>query len=168
MPFKIKEVYLAHLLSQLESMKLRSAMLFCSTCKGCRLLGYVLAELGVDCTALHSHQSQGRRLAALDKWVALLSAVVHLRDFLPWPAGSSWLLAGHSQPDSTRWSFCMPFFMPVWTAPTCTSSSSILTHSFHPALWQECIAGLHYAAQGWPGLFWQARSPQTRSGLGAW
>ena len=60
-------MYLAHLLGQLEDLKVKSAMVFCSTCKGCRLLGYVLAELGVDCTALHSHQTQGRRLSALDK-----------------------------------------------------------------------------------------------------
>ena len=66
-PSKIKEVYLAHLLTQLQELKIRSAIIFCSTCKGCRLLGYVLSELDIDCTALHSHQSQGRRLAALDK-----------------------------------------------------------------------------------------------------
>lgn len=68
MPAKIKEVYLAHLLGQLEDLKVRSAMVFCSTCKGCRLLSYVLEELGIGCSALHSHQSQGRRLAALDKY----------------------------------------------------------------------------------------------------
>ena len=67
LPAKVKEVYLVYLLEQLESLKVRSTMLFCSTCKGCRLLGYILSELGIDCAALHSHQTQGRRLAALDK-----------------------------------------------------------------------------------------------------
>ena len=64
----MKEVYLTQLLSQLEELKVRSAMVFCATCRGCHLLGLVLEELGIPCAALHSHQSQGRRLAALDKY----------------------------------------------------------------------------------------------------
>ena len=56
------------LLSQLEGHKVRSAMVFCATCRGCHLLSLVLEELDIPCAALHSHQTQGRRLAALDKW----------------------------------------------------------------------------------------------------
>ncbi|KAK9801345.1 hypothetical protein WJX73_007408 [Symbiochloris irregularis] len=68
-PSKVKEVYLAYVLTtHLAATKARSAMIFCSTCKGCRNLAYVLDELGTECAALHSHQSQGRRLAALDKF----------------------------------------------------------------------------------------------------
>ncbi len=32
----------------------RSAIIFCSTCKGCALLSLVLEELGLACAALHS------------------------------------------------------------------------------------------------------------------
>ena len=47
--------------------QVRSAMVFCSTCRGCHLLGLILEELDIACAALHSQQTQGRRLAALDK-----------------------------------------------------------------------------------------------------
>ena len=67
-PVQVKEVYLVQLLSQLEGHRVRSAMVFCATCRGCHLLSLVLEELAVPCAALHSHQTQGRRLAALDKW----------------------------------------------------------------------------------------------------
>ena len=63
----MKEVYLVQLLSQLEEHKVRSAMVFCATCRGCHLLSLVLEELDLSCAALHTHQTQGRRLAALDK-----------------------------------------------------------------------------------------------------
>ncbi|KAK9813201.1 hypothetical protein WJX72_010498 [[Myrmecia] bisecta] len=48
----------------------RSAIIFCSTCKGCALLSLILEELGVAVAALHSHMSQGRRLAALQRFKA--------------------------------------------------------------------------------------------------
>ena len=67
-PAKVKEVYLAHLLESLEERSIRSAMLFVGTCRSCRLLALVLQELGIACAALHSHQSQGRRLAALNRF----------------------------------------------------------------------------------------------------
>ena len=92
----MKEVYLTQLLTTLEAYKVgrapccaacssplpqaahcsvsawpavqvRSAMVFCATCRGCHLLGLILEELGIACAALHSQQTQGRRLAALDK-----------------------------------------------------------------------------------------------------
>ena len=36
--------------------------------QGCHLLSLLLEELELPCAALHSHQSQRRRLAALDKF----------------------------------------------------------------------------------------------------
>lgn len=66
-PAKVKEVYLFHLLSRLEDLGIRSAIVFLGTCKSCHLLDLLLEELGISCVALHSHKTQGRRLAALDK-----------------------------------------------------------------------------------------------------
>ncbi|KAL6750049.1 P-loop containing nucleoside triphosphate hydrolase protein [Haematococcus lacustris] len=65
MPHKVKEVYLAHLLGLLPTLKVRSALVFCSTCKGCALLALMLQELGLQCAALHSGRPQKQRLAAL-------------------------------------------------------------------------------------------------------
>ncbi len=66
-PAKVKEVYLYHLLSSLEEADVRSAIVFVSTCSGCRLLDVLLQELDISCVALHSHKSQGARLAAMDR-----------------------------------------------------------------------------------------------------
>ena len=66
-PAKVKEVYLFHLLSSLEDVSVRSAIVFMGTCKACHLLDLLLEELGISCAALHSHKTQGRRLAALDR-----------------------------------------------------------------------------------------------------
>ena len=65
---QVKEVYLAHLLAKLPELKVRSAIIFCSTCKGCHLLSLVLERLGVAAAALHSHKPQRQRLAALDRF----------------------------------------------------------------------------------------------------
>ena len=51
----------------LVCLQVRSVMVFCATCRGCHLLSLILEELGIACAALHSQQTQGRRLAALDK-----------------------------------------------------------------------------------------------------
>jgi hypothetical protein len=48
--------------------QVRSAIIFTSTCKACHLLSYLLEELGVACTALHSGKDQRRRLAALHRF----------------------------------------------------------------------------------------------------
>ena len=69
-PSKVKDVYLAHLLGDLEALAVRSAIVFCSTCAGAHLLAAVLAELALPCVALHSHKSQKRRLAALHTFKA--------------------------------------------------------------------------------------------------
>lgn len=65
-PAKVKEVYLAHLLSMLKEVKVRSAIIFASTCKGCHLLSLVLGELGLPCASLHSGESLGDMEAAAD------------------------------------------------------------------------------------------------------
>ena len=67
-PAKVKEVYLAHLMGGLEDSKIRSAMIFVSSCNVCRRLAILLDELGFTCAALHSQQSQKRRLAALARF----------------------------------------------------------------------------------------------------
>ena len=51
-------MYLAHLLGKLDELHVRSAIIFCSTCKGCHLLSLVLERLGVAAAALHSHKPQ--------------------------------------------------------------------------------------------------------------
>lgn len=68
LPAKVKEVYLVYFLQQLEELGLRSVMVFASTCKGCHLLSLLLDELDLPCAALHSHQPQRRRLAALERF----------------------------------------------------------------------------------------------------
>uniref|UniRef100_A0A7S3QYI1 RNA helicase n=1 Tax=Dunaliella tertiolecta TaxID=3047 RepID=A0A7S3QYI1_DUNTE len=67
-PEKVKEVYLAHILGQLASYKVRSTIIFCSTCKGCHLLHQILEELGFACAALHSGKPQRQRQAALSSF----------------------------------------------------------------------------------------------------
>lgn len=66
-PARVKEVYLFYMLSSLEELKLRSAIVFVGTCKACQHLDLLLEELGIASVALHSHKTQGRRLAALDR-----------------------------------------------------------------------------------------------------
>jgi len=67
-PAKVKEVYLAHLLGNLEARGVRSAMVFAGTCRGCALLAAMLRELEVPVAALHSHISQRERMTALDRF----------------------------------------------------------------------------------------------------
>ncbi|KAF5834091.1 P-loop containing nucleoside triphosphate hydrolase protein [Dunaliella salina] len=67
-PEKVKEVYLAHVLGQLANYKVRSTIIFCSTCKGCHLLHQILEELGFACAALHSGKPQRQRQAALSSF----------------------------------------------------------------------------------------------------
>ncbi|GIL57572.1 hypothetical protein Vafri_12776 [Volvox africanus] len=66
LPAKVKEVYLHHLLTVvLPARKVRSAIIFSGTCRGCHLLSLLLEELGLPAAALHSGKSQKARLAAL-------------------------------------------------------------------------------------------------------
>ncbi|EFN58860.1 hypothetical protein CHLNCDRAFT_48551 [Chlorella variabilis] len=68
LPAKVKEVYLVHLLGQLEELQCRSAIIFAGTCKGCHLLSLLLEELGIAAAALHSHKPQRARLEALHRF----------------------------------------------------------------------------------------------------
>ncbi|CDY52844.1 BnaA09g56360D [Brassica napus] len=63
-----KELYLVHILSQMEDKEIRSAMIFVSTCRTCQRLSLMLEELEVENAALHSLNSQSLRLSALSKF----------------------------------------------------------------------------------------------------
>lgn len=67
-PAKVKEVYLFFLLQNLEEYKVRSAIIFSSTCRNCAVLAALLTELSIPCTALHSGLHQRRRMASLDRF----------------------------------------------------------------------------------------------------
>jgi hypothetical protein len=71
----VRELYLVHMLESLEERSIRSAIVFCATCRGCHMLSLLLAELRVPSVALHSHLTQGRRLAALHRCAPLLGFV---------------------------------------------------------------------------------------------
>ncbi|MQM21583.1 hypothetical protein Taro_054628, partial [Colocasia esculenta] len=67
-PEHVKDVYLVHILSKMEDMVIRSAMIFVSTCRSCHILDLLFEELGQSAVALHSHKSQSLRLAALNRF----------------------------------------------------------------------------------------------------
>ncbi|CAA7394295.1 unnamed protein product [Spirodela intermedia] len=68
LPEHVKDVYLLHILSKMEDLSIRSAMIFVSTCRTCHLLDILLEELGQSAVSLHSHKSQSLRLAALNRF----------------------------------------------------------------------------------------------------
>nr|GEW27543.1 DEAD-box ATP-dependent RNA helicase 36 [Tanacetum cinerariifolium] len=67
-PKAVKDVYLLHVLSRMEDMGIRSAIIFVSRCVTCNRLGYLLEELEQQVAALHSYKSQSSRLSALHKF----------------------------------------------------------------------------------------------------
>lgn len=67
-PKNVKDVYLLHVLSKMEDMDVRSAIIFVSRCRTCHLLSLLLEELGQEVAALHSFNSQCLRLAALNQF----------------------------------------------------------------------------------------------------
>ncbi|OIT39172.1 PREDICTED: DEAD-box ATP-dependent RNA helicase 36 [Nicotiana attenuata] len=67
-PKNVKDVYLQYILSKLEDLGVRSAIIFVSTCRSCQLLGLLLEELEMEAAALHSYKSQSLRLSALHKF----------------------------------------------------------------------------------------------------
>ncbi|CAI9787840.1 unnamed protein product [Fraxinus pennsylvanica] len=67
-PRNVKDVYLLHVLTKMEEMEIRSAIIFVSTCRSCELLSLLLEELEVEVAALHSFKSQSLRLSALHKF----------------------------------------------------------------------------------------------------
>ncbi|XP_022986070.1 DEAD-box ATP-dependent RNA helicase 36-like isoform X2 [Cucurbita maxima] len=60
-----KNHFLRHILSKMEHMGIRSAIIFVQTCKSCHQLGLLLETLNQEVAALHSFKSQSQRLAAL-------------------------------------------------------------------------------------------------------
>ncbi|CAL1409383.1 unnamed protein product [Linum trigynum] len=69
-PKNVKEVYLSYILTRMEDMGIRSAMIFVSTCRSCQLLSSLLEELGQKAAAMHSFNSQALRLKALHEFKA--------------------------------------------------------------------------------------------------
>ncbi|KAL1820920.1 hypothetical protein ACET3Z_015789 [Daucus carota] len=67
-PKNVKDVYLMHIMSKMEDMKIRSAIVFVSTCRTCHLLSLILEELDLEVAALHSFKSQSLRLSALHRF----------------------------------------------------------------------------------------------------
>ncbi|KAI3893918.1 hypothetical protein MKX03_020101 [Papaver bracteatum] len=67
-PKNVKDVYLLHILSKMEDMGVRSAIIFVSTCRSCHLLSLILEELEQPAVGLHSHKSQALRLSALHRF----------------------------------------------------------------------------------------------------
>ncbi|GFZ05805.1 RNA helicase 36 [Actinidia rufa] len=67
-PKNVKDVYLLHILSKMEDMGIRSAIIFVSTCRSCHLLSLLLEELDLEAAALHSFKSQSLRLSALHRF----------------------------------------------------------------------------------------------------
>ncbi|KAK9182033.1 hypothetical protein WN944_025174 [Citrus x changshan-huyou] len=67
-PKNVKDVYLMHVLSKMEDMGIRSAIIFVSTCRSCHLLSLLLEELDQEAVALHSFKSQSQRLSALHRF----------------------------------------------------------------------------------------------------
>ncbi|KAI3921404.1 hypothetical protein MKW98_013338 [Papaver atlanticum] len=67
-PKNVKDVYLLHILSKMEDMGVRSAIIFVSTCRSCHLLSLILEELEQPAVGLHSHKSQTLRLSALHRF----------------------------------------------------------------------------------------------------
>ncbi|PIA55011.1 hypothetical protein AQUCO_00800026v1 [Aquilegia coerulea] len=67
-PEKVKYVYLLHILSKMEDMGIRSAIVFVSKVRSCHCLSLLLEELDLSAAALHSHKSQALRLSALHRF----------------------------------------------------------------------------------------------------
>ncbi|TXG71327.1 hypothetical protein EZV62_006262 [Acer yangbiense] len=68
MPKKVKDVYLVYMLSKMEDMGIRSAIIFVSTCRNCHRLSLLLEELDQKAAALHSFKSQSLRLSSLHRF----------------------------------------------------------------------------------------------------
>lgn len=67
-PAKVKEVYLSHLLRNLENIGVKSCIVFAGTRKSCQNLGLLLSELTIPVVALHSGLAQKDRMASLDRF----------------------------------------------------------------------------------------------------
>ncbi|XP_078437125.1 RNA helicase 36 [Wolffia australiana] len=79
-PEHVKDVYLFYVLSKMEEMSIRSAIIFVSTCRTCHLLDLILEGLGQSAVSLHSYISQAHRLAALNRFKSLQVPVLLATD----------------------------------------------------------------------------------------
>lgn len=79
-PAKVKAVYLAYLLGQLDELKIRSAMIFTATCRGCHMLNLLLHQLKIPAVALHADLPQKRRLSALERFKSGIVSVLVATD----------------------------------------------------------------------------------------
>ncbi|CAO3649277.1 unnamed protein product [Cunninghamella blakesleeana] len=68
-PSHIKQVYLTYFLKS-DDFKDKSVIIFCGRCATAEAITVMLKELGIRCTALHSHMSQQQRLDSLGKFRA--------------------------------------------------------------------------------------------------
>ncbi len=64
-PLKYKELYLVHVLNEMQG---NSFIIFCSTCNGTLKLALMLRNLGLAAIPLNGHMSQNKRLGALNKF----------------------------------------------------------------------------------------------------
>ncbi|XP_057948077.1 DEAD-box ATP-dependent RNA helicase 36 [Malania oleifera] len=67
-PENVKDVYLLYILSKMEDMDIRSAIIFVSTCRSCHLLSLLLEELDLETAALHSFKAQSLRRTTLQQF----------------------------------------------------------------------------------------------------
>ena len=70
-------------------------MVFTATCRGCYLLSLLMEELHIPAAALHSHLTQGRRLASLEKCALTFQGVVQMPAvglFMRWHCATGRLL----------------------------------------------------------------------------
>ncbi|XP_046391977.1 probable ATP-dependent RNA helicase DDX47 [Ischnura elegans] len=66
-PVKFKDVYLVHLINEMEG---NSMMIFCATCQQTLRVSLLLRSLGILALPLHGQMQQNKRLAALAKFRA--------------------------------------------------------------------------------------------------
>lgn len=64
-PLKFKELYLVHIINEMQG---NSFIIFCSTCSGTMKLALMLRNLGMAAIPLNGHMSQNKRLGALNKF----------------------------------------------------------------------------------------------------
>ncbi|KAJ1419940.1 P-loop containing nucleoside triphosphate hydrolase [Sesbania bispinosa] len=67
-PKKVKDVYLMHILSKMEEMGIRSAIVFTNTRRDCHRLSLMLEVLDQEAAALYSYKTQVQRLEALNQF----------------------------------------------------------------------------------------------------
>lgn len=67
-PQMVKECYLIYLLTESINIELNSVIIFVGTCNGCEFVSQLCTELSITNESLHSHKTQDRRSASLNKF----------------------------------------------------------------------------------------------------